>query len=94
MRYPMRTQTVGRLTWLRERLSENEDAVSKMDGTCAFVYQALYSDRGAYFFKPGFASAKVNKHGSVVDYDSGRLVRSVVGKKRRAPKRAIVRAKK
>ena len=92
MRYPMRTQTVGRVTSLRERLSENKDAVSKIDGMCAFVYQALYSNKGALFFQAGFASTQVNKHGSVIDYESGRLVRSVVGKKRHAPKRAIVRA--
>ncbi len=94
MRYPMRTQTVGRVVSLKERLSENTEAVSKIDGICAFAYQALYSNRGAYFFQAGFATAQVNKHGSVVDYDSGRLVRSVVGKKRHAPKRAIVRADK
>jgi hypothetical protein len=91
MRHPLRQQTVGRVTWLRERLSENKDAVSQIDGICAFVYQTLYSNKGAYFFHAGFASAQVNKHGSVLDYDSGRLVRSVVGKKRQAPKRAIVR---
>jgi hypothetical protein len=92
MRHPLRQQTVGRVTWLKERLSENKDAVRKIDGICEFVYQALYSNKGAYFFHAGFATAQVNKHGSVVDYDSGRLVRSIVGKKRHAPKRAIVRA--
>jgi hypothetical protein len=57
------------------------------------VQQALYSDKGVTFSHVGFAHANVNKHGSVLDYDDGRIVRSVVGKKRLAPKRAVVRVK-
>jgi hypothetical protein len=91
MRHPLRQQTIERVTSLRERLADKKDAVEKINGHCAFVYQVLYSNKGAYFFHAGFASAQVNQHGSVVDYESGRLVRSVVGKKRHAPKRAIVR---
>src|SRR6202034_4390301 len=93
MRYPMRFQTVDRVLWMRAKLSGNEKLVDKIDGMCRFVHQALYSEKGVTFAHFGFAHANVNKHGSVLDYDDGRIVRSVVGKKRLAPKRAILRVK-
>jgi hypothetical protein len=93
MRYPMRPQTVERVLWMKAKLNDDEKFVQKIDGICAFVHQALYSDRGVTFSHFSFAHANVNKHGSVLDYDDGRIIRSVVGKKRLAPKRAIVRVK-
>jgi transposase-like protein len=87
-----RTFTVARLEMLADSLSDDQETVSAIQGLCAFVYQALYSNKGAYY-SGNHASAKVNAHGSVIDFESGRLVRSLVGKKRHAPKQAIVRVK-
>lgn len=88
-----RTFTISRLVALTNRLAEDKETVSRIEGICAFVHRALYSEEGVYFFQAGVASAKVNAHGSVIDYESRPAVRSVVGKKRKAPKQAIVRDK-
>jgi hypothetical protein len=92
MRYPMRQQTIGRVGGLREALTENKEVVSKMDGLCGFVYDALYSGKGVTFFHPGSSAATVNKHGAVFEYKkTGQIVRGGAGKKRLAPKKAIHR---
>lgn len=90
MRHAARSRTVHRVAWLKEKVKENEKLVGKIDGICRFVYQALYSEVGVTFSHGRFAEAHVNKHGSVLDYE-GRIMRSVVGKKRLAPKRTAIR---
>jgi hypothetical protein len=87
-----RTFTVGRLETLASALGDDQETMNSIQGICAFVQQALYSNKGAYYLG-NRASAKVNAHGSVIDFESGRMVRSLVGKKRHAPKQAIVRHK-
>jgi hypothetical protein len=91
MRHAARSRTIHRVAWLKEKVKENEKLVRKIDGICRFVYQALHSEAGVTFSHGRFAEAHVNKHGSVLDYEKGRIVRSVVGKKRLAPKRAVTR---
>jgi hypothetical protein len=88
-----RDSTIHRVVALRNVIGENKKLADQIDGICRYVQAALYSDKGVYYFQAGYASAQINAHGSVIDYEQGRVVRSVVGKKRKAPKRAIVRMK-
>ena len=82
--------TVG----LRGYAQEDPKTVETMIGICAVIQAALYSAKGLYSLQSG-VTGHVNAHGSVLEIgDKGSIksVRTVVGKKRRAPKRAIVRA--
>jgi hypothetical protein len=88
-----RTFTVERLKMLAAAVREDKETMSTIEGICAFVHHALYSSHGVYYWG-NRTSAKVNVHGSVIDFEDGRLVRSLAGKKKRhAPKQAIVRDK-
>jgi transcriptional regulator with XRE-family HTH domain len=88
-----RTFTISRLEMLADAAGEDQEAVKAMKEIFTFVHHALYLSHGVYYWG-NKTSAKVNAHGSVIDFEDGRLVRSLAGKKKRlAPKQAIGRAK-
>jgi transcriptional regulator with XRE-family HTH domain len=90
--YLNRSFTIWRLSQLAEAVREDKETTKEINGHCKIANLALYSEQGITLSYFSTAYARLNEHGTVIDYENGRIVQNVTGKKRKAPRRAIVRA--